>query len=50
MAAGGVGLPDAGVAVADADGLLTADSVGELGEAPVLFGDDEGLTHPMSAS
>ena len=50
VAAGGVGLADAGVAVADADGFLFADGVRELGEAPVLLGDDEGLVHHSSSS
>lgn len=50
VAAGGVGLPDAGGAVADPDGLLLSDGVRELGEASVFFGDDEGLVHHSSSS
>lgn len=48
VAAGGVGLADAGVAVADADGFLFADGVREFGEASVLFGDDEWLVHRVA--
>jgi len=43
IAAGRVGFTDVGVAVADADGSFLPNSVGELGEVPVLFGHDEGL-------
>ena len=50
VAAGGVGFPDAGGAVADPDGFLLSDGVGELGEASVFFGDDECLVHHSSSS
>ena len=50
VAAGGVGFPDAGGAVADPDGFLLSDGVGEFGEASVFFGDDECLVHHSSSS
>ncbi len=50
VAAGGVGLPYAGIAVADPDGLLLADGVRELDEPPVLFGGDECVGHHPSSS
>jgi hypothetical protein len=42
VAAGGAGLADAGIAVADADGAFFPDGVGEFGEASVLSGCDVG--------
>lgn len=45
VATGGVGFADAGISVADPDRLLGADRVGELDEASVFFGHDEGLGH-----
>lgn len=50
VAAGGVGLPDAGGAVADPDGLLFPHGVGEFGETSVFFGDDKCLVHHSSSS
>jgi len=50
VAAGRVRFPDAGSAVADPDSLLFPHGVGELGEASVLFGDDECLVHHSSSS
>ncbi len=50
VAAGGVGLPDSGVAVADPDGLLLPNGVRELDEPPVLFGGAECVGHHPSSS
>ena len=43
-------LPTPGVTVADPDGLLFPDGVGELRETAVLLGDDEVLIHCSSSS
>lgn len=50
VAAAGHGLADAGVAVADPNGVFFADDVGELGEAAVFFRDDELAGHGRSSS
>jgi hypothetical protein len=50
VAARGLGFAYSGVPVADPDGLLFADGVGELGEAAVLLGDDEVFVHGSSSS
>ena len=50
VAAGGVRFADTGVAVADADGALGADCVGELSETAMFLGQDEGLVHSSSSS
>lgn len=43
VVAGGEGFADAGRAVAQADVVVPAAGVGELGETPVFLGDDERL-------
>ena len=43
IAFGRQGLADAGLAVADANGVLSANSVGELDESTVFFGGYESL-------
>jgi hypothetical protein len=50
VAAGGVGLTNAGGSVADSNRFLFPHGVGELGKAPVFFGDDECLVHHSSSS
>ena len=45
IASGGLCFADSCITVADADGGVFADRVGELDEAAVLFGDDEVAVH-----
>jgi hypothetical protein len=50
VSAGGLSFADAGIAVADADGLFLPNGVRELGEASVFLGHDECLAHHSSCS
>lgn len=49
VAAGGQRFADSGRAVAESDGGVAFDGVGELDEASVLFGRDESLAHVLSS-
>src|SRR5699024_8970137 len=49
VALGGQCFADAGLAVADTDGVLSSDGIGELDESTVFFGGYESFVHQSSS-